>query len=96
MSFAQFCSVQAEDEFEGIALGEIQFEDNAVVLNLVEGRMGLIAVLNEECVRPKGSDSAFVSKVHAVNKDSDACYIEKSVRAYEFGIQHYAGMLVCW
>ena len=86
-----FCSVQAEYEFEGIALGEIQFEDNADVLNLVEGRMGLIAVLNEECVRPKGSDSAFVSKVHAVNKDSDAFYVEKSFRTYEFGIKHYAG-----
>ncbi|KAI2489593.1 myosin-kinesin ATPase superfamily-like protein [Fragilaria crotonensis] len=86
-----FCSVQTEYEFEGIALGEIQYEDNADVLNLVEGRMGLIAVLNEECVRPKGSDSAFVSKVHAVNKDSDAFYVEKSFRAYEFGIKHYAG-----
>ena len=86
-----FCSVQAEYEFEGIALGEIQYEDNADVLNLVEGRMGLIAVLNEECVRPKGSDAAFVSKVHAVNKDSDAFFVEKSFRAYEFGIKHYAG-----
>ena len=86
-----FRSVQAEYEFEGIELGEIQYEDNADVLNLVEGRMGLIAVLNEECVRPKGSDAAFVSKVQAVSKDSDAFFVKKSFRPYEFGVKHYAG-----
>lgn len=86
-----FRSVQSEYEFEGIELGEIQYEDNVDVLNLVEGRMGLIAVLNEECVRPKGSDTAFVSKVQAVNKDSDSFYVEKSFRNHEFGIKHYAG-----
>jgi myosin V len=86
-----FRSVQAEYEAEGIELGEISYKDNADVLNLVEGRMGLIAVLNEECVRPKGSDVAFVSKVYAVNKDSEAFFLEKAFRNYEFGICHYAG-----
>jgi myosin V len=86
-----FRSVQIEYESEGIELGEIYYKDNVDILNLVEGRMGLIAVLNEECVRPKGSDVAFVSKVNAVNKNSDAFFIEKSFRNYEFGIRHYAG-----
>lgn len=30
---------------------------------MVESRMGVIAVLNEECVRPRGGDLSFVSKV---------------------------------
>jgi myosin heavy subunit len=54
-----FRSVQAEYEYEGIELDEIKFEDNAAVLQLVEGRMGLISVLNEECVRPRGNDISF-------------------------------------
>lgn len=89
-----FRSVQAEYEEEGIALGEITYEDNRDVLDLVEGRMGLIAVLNEECVRPKGNDTAFVSKVQAMNKDSDCLISEKSFRDYEFGVKHYAGPVI--
>ena len=50
-----FRSVQAEYEYEGIELGEITYDDNTDVLDLVEGRMGLLSFLNEECVRPKVS-----------------------------------------
>uniref|UniRef100_A0A7S4I1U7 Myosin motor domain-containing protein n=2 Tax=Odontella aurita TaxID=265563 RepID=A0A7S4I1U7_9STRA len=90
-----FRSVQAEYEFEGIELGEVSFQDNADVLELIEGRMGLIAVLNEECVRPKGCDTAFVSKVYAMNKDSTECLVQDNFfRDYEFGIKHYAGPVV--
>jgi len=52
-----FRSVQAEYEYEGIALGEITYDDNTDVLDLVEGRMGLLSFLNEECVRPKVNSS---------------------------------------
>lgn len=89
-----FRSVQTEYEFEGIELGEITYDDNMDVLNLVEGRMGLIAVLNEECVRPKGSDTAFVSKIQTMNKDTECLFIEKSFQNYEFGVKHYAGDVV--
>lgn len=89
-----FRSVQNEYEFEGIELGDVTFADNAEVLNLVEGRMGLIAVLNEECVRPKGNDSAFVSKIYTMNKDSDCLMKDKFYRDYEFGVRHYAGPVV--
>uniref|UniRef100_A0A7S1BM52 Myosin motor domain-containing protein n=1 Tax=Corethron hystrix TaxID=216773 RepID=A0A7S1BM52_9STRA len=86
-----FKSVQEEYEFEGIDLCAIEFGDNTSVLKLIEGRMGLIAVLNEECVRPKGNDSSFVSKVYTLNKDSDILIANKMYRPYEFAIHHYAG-----
>lgn len=41
----------------------MDFSDNAEVLGLIESRMGIIAVLNEECVRPRGGDLSFVNKV---------------------------------
>ena len=63
-----FRSVVQEYESEGIPLASIQFEDNVDVINLIEGRMGAISILNEECVRPKGSDESFVSKLYAMNK----------------------------
>jgi myosin-5 len=86
-----FRSVQQEYEFEGIELGEITYIDNSDVLNLIEGRMGLISVLNEECVRPKGNDTAFVNKIYAMNKDITCLYKDRLFRDYQFGIKHYAG-----
>ena len=89
-----FRSVQAEYEYEGIALGEITYDDNTDVLDLIESRMGLVAFLNEECVRPGGSDKGFVAKSGAMNKDN-ACFIrENGFLDCEFGIHHYAGRVV--
>jgi myosin heavy subunit len=86
-----FRSVQQEYEFEGIELGEVMYSDNADVLKLIEGRMGLISVLNEECVRPKGNDVAFVAKIYTMNKDSEALMKGRFFQDYEFGVKHYAG-----
>lgn len=89
-----FRSVQAEYEYEGIELGEITYDDNTNVLDLVEGRMGLIAFLNEECVRPGGSDKGFVSKAAAMNKDN-ACFIREPGHSdCQFGVHHYAGRVM--
>ena len=88
-----FRSVQEEYEYEGIEVGEIEYPDNTAVLELIEGRMGLINVLNEECIRPKGSDSAFVNKVYSVNGDSDVLVKDNFFRDYQFGIKHYAGQV---
>jgi myosin-5 len=55
-----FRSVQLEYEAEGIPLDEITYDDNTDVLDLIEGKTGLLAMLNEECVRSKGTDEAFV------------------------------------
>ena len=88
-----FRSVQEEYEYEGIEVGEIEYPDNTAVLELIEGRMGLINVLNEECIRPKGSDSAFVNKVYSVNGDSDVLVKNRIFRDYQFGIKHYAGQV---
>nr|WVH45740.1 MyoA [Craspedostauros australis] len=86
-----FRSVQTEYEFEGIELGEITYDDNTDVLDLVEGGMGLLALLNEECVRPKGSDKTFVFKAQAMNKDNAVWIREPHYSATSFGIRHYAG-----
>ena len=89
-----FRAVQEEYEFEGIELADVSYEDNSDVLNLVESRMGLIAVLNEECVRPRGNDQAFCTKVYAMNKENKTLIKDKFYRDYEFGIKHYAGPVV--
>lgn len=86
-----FQSVEEEYKYEGIPLSDISIEDNAHVLNLIEGRMGLVSVLNEECLRPHGNDSSFVSKAKTINKDIDCLVKNPLHRPTEFAVSHYAG-----
>ena len=88
-----FRSVQEEYESEGIELAEIYYDDNTDVLDLIEGRSGLLALLNEECVRPKGNDFDFVQKALQQNKASPCLIINKLDRM-SFGIHHYAGKVM--
>jgi myosin-5 len=89
-----FRTVQEEYKSEGLDLAEIKYDDNSDVLELIESKFGLIIQLNEECVRPKGNDQAFVTKSIDCNKTS-ACMITKSTfTRLEFGIHHYAGAVV--
>jgi myosin-5 len=88
-----FRSVQEEYEKEGIPLDEITYDDNTDVLTLIESKTGLLAMLNEECVRPKGSDQAFVQKAITGNKKSP-CLFENKMSRLGFGIHHYAGKVM--
>ncbi|CAM9987258.1 unnamed protein product, partial [Ectocarpus sp. 8 AP-2014] len=86
-----FKNVQAEYEEEGIPWSHVDFSDNAEVLGLVESRMGIIAVLNEECVRPRGGDNSFVSKLATLHADHSAFARAKLAGPFEFSVRHYAG-----
>mmetsp|Transcript_102334 Transcript_102334/g.153344 ORF Transcript_102334/g.153344 Transcript_102334/m.153344 type:complete len:1158 (+) Transcript_102334:210-3683(+) len=89
-----FQSVQEEYKAEGLNLDDIKYDDNSDVLELIEGKLGIIKQLNEECVRPKGNDQAFVSKALQSNK-AVPCLIQKSTfTRIEFGIHHYAGAVI--
>jgi myosin V len=88
-----FRSVQDEYESEGIDLADIYYDDNTDVLDLIEGRSGLLAMLNEECVRPGGNDQDFVQKAIASNKSSP-CLIVNMTDRTGFGIHHYAGKVM--
>jgi len=88
-----FKAVQQEYSDEGIPWDRIEFKDNAHVLSLIESKMGIIAMLNEEGVRPKGSDENFVSKLSTVHK-AEAAFSTPRVGAQkelQFTVSHYAG-----
>ena len=88
-----FRAVQLEYEAEGIALAEITYDDNTDVLDLIEGRTGLLAMLNEECVRPGGNDEGFVQKALVQNSKSPCLIVNKHDRM-AFGVHHYAGKVM--
>ena len=88
-------SVQLEYESEGIGLNQVDYINNSNVLGFVEGKMGLIALLNDECFFPKGCDSSFVKKLYALKTQASksALIFKKQYNLSEtmFGIKHYAG-----
>jgi myosin V len=89
-----FRDTKAEYDFQGIALSHVEVDNDEAVLNLVEGRSGLIAVLNEECYRSKGNDLAFVSKVLDHLKESKFIVKPKRGDTNQFGVAHYAGVVM--
>jgi myosin heavy subunit len=63
---------QAEWKREGVTCGHIAFPDNAPQLELLDSNKGgVLALLDEECAVPKGSDEGYVSKMHVAFDGSD-------------------------
>ncbi|RHY23241.1 hypothetical protein DYB25_007615, partial [Aphanomyces astaci] len=58
-----FKTVQEEYEQEGLGWTYVQFKDNQDLLDLLEAPLGVISLLNEECIRPMGNDLTFCSKL---------------------------------
>ncbi|GLD95201.1 hypothetical protein PINS_up003843 [Pythium insidiosum] len=85
-----FKVVQKEYVEEEIPLDLVTFEDNQPILDLIEGRMGIVSLLNEEVLRPQATDGTFVSKV--LDAHGEHPNIEKSkFNNMLFTIRHYAG-----
>ncbi|CAK1593456.1 unnamed protein product [Parnassius mnemosyne] len=55
-----------QDEYikEEICWKMIDFYDNQPCIDLIEERLGVLALLDEECRVPQGSDQGFVAKLH--------------------------------
>ena len=81
--------MQEEYDQEGIAWAHIEFRDNAPVLAFIDGRMGVLDVLNEECVRPSGNDEGFVNKLESLHK-AHAAFARKKTSRIHFTVRHYA------
>jgi len=48
---------------EGVVVDSIPFEDNSPCVELLEGKLGVFALLDDECNFPKGSDDDFLGKL---------------------------------
>lgn len=81
---------QKEYAKEQIKWTYVEFKDNQAVLDVIEGKPGgILSLLDEECMLPKGSDEGFVSKLWD-NIKSDILTKNKFSEA-GFLIRHFAG-----
>ncbi|KAH0621187.1 hypothetical protein JD844_022242 [Phrynosoma platyrhinos] len=85
-----FSLEQLEYNREGISWEAIDWMDNAECLDLIEKKLGLLALVNEESRFPKGTDSTLLEKLHSQH-GSNQYYMKPRVTDFQFGIQHYAG-----
>ena len=56
-------TVQLEYNNEGLDWKQIEYKDNNDILDLLESKLGFIALLNEECLLVKGSNNNFLNKI---------------------------------
>eukprot|EP00977_Amphora_coffeiformis_P010868 scaffold2554_cov156-Amphora_coffeaeformis.AAC.5 len=93
--FASNVFVSLIDEYarEGLVV-DFSYETNTDVLDLIAGKIGILATLNEECIRPGGSDEEFVYKALNQNKKSPRMFKTDLFTRYQFGVRHFAGPVV--
>lgn len=92
-----FRKTKEEYDREGIYLKQMEFDDNERVLDSLEGKTtGVMALLNEQCLLPSGgSNRAFVQRVLEQHKNSKYIVGPSHKRfTSEFGILHYAGLVM--
>ncbi|KAK7939517.1 hypothetical protein WMY93_002843, partial [Mugilogobius chulae] len=85
-----FSLEQLEYNREGIQWEAIDWMDNAECLDLVEKKLGMLALINEESRFPKGTDYTLLEKLHSRHAGNHY-YVKPRVTDHQFGIKHYAG-----
>ncbi|WVQ76759.1 hypothetical protein IAR50_006433 [Cryptococcus sp. DSM 104548] len=70
----------------------IDFADNKACIQVIEGKMGILTLLDEESRLPAGSDSAFATKIHQQIREpwQNAVFKKPRFNQNAFTIAHYA------
>uniref|UniRef100_A0A671KQT4 Unconventional myosin-X-like n=1 Tax=Sinocyclocheilus anshuiensis TaxID=1608454 RepID=A0A671KQT4_9TELE len=85
-----FSLEQLEYNREGIQWEAIDWMDNAECLDLIEKKLGMLALINEESRFPKGTDFTLLEKLHG-RHSTNPYYVKPRLADHQFGIKHYAG-----
>ncbi|KAM4046556.1 unconventional myosin-Ia isoform 2-T2 [Anomaloglossus baeobatrachus] len=105
--FIQMTLKEEQEEYarEGIQWTRVEFFDNEIICNLIEDSTnGILAVLDEECLRPGNvSDATFLAKLgirfkthkHFKSKatQNDKKITDKTLLDNAFRVEHYAGQV---
>eukprot|EP00002_Diphylleia_rotans_P018356 TRINITY_DN3556_c0_g6_i1.p1 TRINITY_DN3556_c0_g6~~TRINITY_DN3556_c0_g6_i1.p1 ORF type:complete len:1192 (-),score=267.72 TRINITY_DN3556_c0_g6_i1:190-3765(-) len=88
-----FKTVQDEYAAEKIPWSFVDFVDNQECLNLLESKMGVFSLLNEECLVPKGSDASLLTKYQAI-LSANKYFQKEKVGNESFSVFHFAGKVI--
>uniref|UniRef100_A0A4W5PSW8 Myosin VA n=1 Tax=Hucho hucho TaxID=62062 RepID=A0A4W5PSW8_9TELE len=68
----------------------IDFYDNQPCINLIEAKMGVLDLLDEECKMPKGSDDSWAQKLYNTHLKTCSLFEKPRMSNKAFIIQHFA------
>uniref|UniRef100_A0A8C5RUX6 Unconventional myosin-Va n=1 Tax=Laticauda laticaudata TaxID=8630 RepID=A0A8C5RUX6_LATLA len=68
----------------------IDFYDNQPCINLIEAKLGILDLLDEECKMPKGSDNSWAQKLYNTHLNKSALFEKPRLSNKAFIIQHFA------
>uniref|UniRef100_A0A7N8XQ51 Myosin X n=1 Tax=Mastacembelus armatus TaxID=205130 RepID=A0A7N8XQ51_9TELE len=85
-----FSLEQLEYNKEGLVWVDINWMDNGECLDLIEKKLGLLALMNEESHFPKATDDTLLEKLHSQHS-KNPFYVKPRVAVHNFGVKHYAG-----
>uniref|UniRef100_A0A8C9VX02 Myosin X n=1 Tax=Scleropages formosus TaxID=113540 RepID=A0A8C9VX02_SCLFO len=88
-----FSLEQLEYNKEGLVWEDIDWMDNGECLDMIEKKLGLLALINEESHFPKATDSTLLEKLHGQHS-KNPFYVKPRVAVHYFGVKHYAGEVV--
>jgi myosin V len=89
-----FLLEQEEYKKEKINWKSVKFPDNSECLKLIDGKFGILSMLDEECRLPKGSDKSFTSKLNKKFNNNKYFITNKKFNNEKISINHYAGQVV--
>ncbi|XP_021402400.1 unconventional myosin-X [Lonchura striata] len=85
-----FSLEQLEYSREGLIWEDIDWTDNGECLDLIEKKLGLLALINEESHFPQATDCTLLEKLNAQHANNPF-YVKPRVAVHNFGVMHYAG-----
>ncbi|XP_058485351.1 unconventional myosin-Va isoform X2 [Solea solea] len=68
----------------------IDFYDNQPCINLIEAKMGILDLLDEECKMPRGSDDSWAQKLYNTHLKTCSLFEKPRMSNRAFIIQHFA------
>lgn len=86
-----------EDEYvrEGLQWDHIQYQDNKDIVEVIDGKLGIIALMNDHLRQPRGTEEALVNKFRTNHQKKGTelnPHIDfPKVKRTQFVINHYAG-----
>ncbi|XP_031755052.1 unconventional myosin-Vc isoform X2 [Xenopus tropicalis] len=81
---------QEEYMKEDIPWTLIDFYDNQIVIDLIEAKMGILDLLDEECLLPQGTDENWLQKLYNNYLNKNPLFEKPRMSNRSFIIQHFA------
>ncbi|KAG6934787.1 unconventional myosin-Vb, partial [Chelydra serpentina] len=82
---------QEEYTKEEIPWTFIDFYDNQPCIDLIEAKLGILDLLNEECKMPKGSDASWAQKLYDRHLHHSPHFQKPKMSTDAFIVHHFAG-----